>query len=96
MAEAGEWFEPLGGRVEGLMVLSRADAEDAGAAAVLRAGPVHLPERQFAHAPAQRAEELPGVGGAARRRGGDGAVVVGSSGAAMALTDPMVDARGGG
>ena len=27
---------------------------------------------------------------------GDGAVVVGSSGAAMALTDPMVDARGGG
>ena len=26
----------------------------------------------------------------------DGAVVVGSSGAAMALTDPMVDARGGG
>ena len=26
----------------------------------------------------------------------EGAVVVGSSGAAMALTDPMVDARGGG
>src|SRR5271163_2833013 len=36
VAEAGEWFGPLGGRVEGLMVLSRADAEDAGAAAVLR------------------------------------------------------------
>ena len=36
-----------------------------------------------------------GVGGA-RRAWQEGAVVVGSSGAAMALTDPMVDARGGG
>ena len=34
---AGEWFAPLGGRVEGLMVLARADAEDQGAAAVMRA-----------------------------------------------------------
>jgi cyanophycinase len=33
---AGEWFEHLGATVEGLMVLSRADAEDAGAAAVVR------------------------------------------------------------
>ena len=30
VVEAGEWFAPLGGRVEGLMVLSRADAEDTG------------------------------------------------------------------
>jgi cyanophycinase len=36
VVEAGEWFAPLGGRVEGLMVLSRADAEDSGAAAVLQ------------------------------------------------------------
>ena len=33
---AGTWFETLGARVEGLMVLSRADAEDEGAAAVVR------------------------------------------------------------
>ena len=26
--QAGTWFEPLGGQVEGLMVVSRADAED--------------------------------------------------------------------
>ena len=36
VVRAGEWFDPLGGRVEGLMVLARADAEDAGAAAVMR------------------------------------------------------------
>src|ERR1700678_1676601 len=28
VVRAGEWFDPLGGRVEGLMVVSRADAED--------------------------------------------------------------------
>ncbi|MGH8995723.1 MAG: hypothetical protein ACRDYB_06795, partial [Acidimicrobiales bacterium] len=33
---AGEWFSRWDGEVEGLMVLSRADAEDPGAAAVVR------------------------------------------------------------
>ncbi len=95
VVQAGEWFASLGAQVEGLMVLARSDAEDAGAAAVMRAGPADLPGRQLAHAHPQRAEELEGVERAGRclarrRRGG------GSSGAAMALTDPMVDARGGG
>ena len=35
--EAAEWFEPLGGQVEGLMVLDRASANDPGMAAVVRA-----------------------------------------------------------
>ncbi|HEX3981920.1 MAG TPA: Type 1 glutamine amidotransferase-like domain-containing protein, partial [Acidimicrobiales bacterium] len=37
VVRAAEWFAGLGGQVEGLMVLSRADAVDAGAAAVMRA-----------------------------------------------------------
>ena len=36
VVRAGEWFETLGGQVEGLMVLARADAEDEGAAGVMR------------------------------------------------------------
>ena len=34
---AAEWFEPLGAQVEGLMVVDRASAEDAGMAAKLAA-----------------------------------------------------------
>jgi cyanophycinase len=95
VVEAGEWFAPLGGQVEGLMVLSRADAEDLGAAKVLEgarfiylcgSSPMHL--RSVLKGSAVW-EALCGAWRA-------GAVVVGSSGAAMALTDPMVDARGGG
>ncbi len=92
---AGEWFAPLGGQVEGLMVLSRADAEDRGAAAVMRAArfiylngssPMHI-RSVLKHS---------AVWDALVEAWSGGAVVVGSSGAAMALTDPMVDARGGG
>ena len=92
---AGEWFAGLGAQVEGLMVLSRADAEDAGAAAVVRrarfvylngSSPMHL-RSVLKHS---------AVWEALVEAWHDGAVVVGSSGAAMALTDPMVDARGGG
>jgi cyanophycinase len=95
VVRAGEWFAPLGGRVEGLMVLSRADAEDPGAAAVMRkasfvylagGSPMHL-RSVLKHSAVWKA--LVDAWQA-------GAVVVGSSGAAMALTDPMVDARGGG
>ncbi|HUD17574.1 MAG TPA: Type 1 glutamine amidotransferase-like domain-containing protein [Acidimicrobiales bacterium] len=95
VVEAGEWFAPLGGRVEGLMVLSRADAEDSGAAAVLQrsrfiylcgSSPMHL-RSVLKHSAVWEALVEAWQGGA---------VVVGSSGAAMALTDPMVDARGGG
>ncbi len=92
---AGEWFAPLGGQVEGLMVLSRADAEDKGAAAVVRSArfvylnggsPMHI-RSVLKHS---------AVWDALVEAWSSGAVVVGSSGAAMALTDPMVDARGGG
>ena len=92
---AAEWFASFGGQVEGLMVLSRADAEDAGAAAVMGAArfiylsgssPLHL-RSVLKNSPVWEAL-------VAAWRGG--AVVAASSGAAMALTDPMVDARGGG
>ncbi len=95
VVEAGAWFETLGGRVEGLMVLARADAEDEGAAAAVRrarfvylagSSPMHL-RSVLKHSRVWDALV------AAWR---DGAVVAGSSGAAMVLTDPMVDARGGG
>jgi cyanophycinase len=95
VVEAGEWFAPLGGQVEGLMVLSRADAEDPGAAKVIEgacfiylcgSSPMHL------RSVLKNSAVWEALCGAWR----GGAVVVGSSGAAMALTDPMVDARGGG
>ena len=95
VAKAGEWFAPLGGQVEGLMVLARPDAEDEGMAAVMRrarfiylagSSPMHL------RSVLKRSK----VWDALVAAWIDGAVVAGSSGAAMALTDPMVDARGGG
>jgi cyanophycinase len=95
VVKAGEWFASLGAKVEGLMVLARPDAEDDGAAEVMRrarfvylagSSPLHvrsvLKNSKVWHALLEAWE--------------DGAVVAGSSGAAMALTDPMVDARGGG
>jgi len=92
---AGEWFAPLGGRVEGLMVLSRSDAEDDGAAAVMRnARFVYLVGSSPMHVRSVLKNST--VWNALVEAWQGGAVVVGSSGAAMALTDPMVDARGGG
>ena len=95
VVRAGEWFEPLGGQVEGLMVLARADAEDDGAAGVMRkARLVYL----AGGSPMHLRSVLKGskVWTALVEAWQDGAVVVGSSAAAMAITDPMVDARGGG
>jgi cyanophycinase len=95
VVRAGEWFEQLGGQVEGLMVLSRADAEDAGAAAVIRkARLIYL----AGGSPMHLRSVLKGsrVWESLVEAWRDGAVVVGSSAAAMTLTDPMVDARGGG
>jgi cyanophycinase len=95
VARAGEWFGPLGAKVEGLMVLARPDAEDEAMAAIMRrsrfiylagSSPMHL------RSVLKNSKVWEALIGAF----GDGAVVVGSSGAAMALTDPMVDARGGG
>jgi cyanophycinase len=95
VVQAGEWFAPLGGQVEGLMVLSRADAEDPGAAAVMRGARfVYLSGSSPMHIRSVLKNSK--VWEALLEAWSHGAVIVGSSGAAMALTDPMVDARGGG
>jgi len=95
VVRAGEWFAPLGGQVEGLMVLSRADAENDGAADIMRrARLIYLAGSSPMHI--RSVLKKSAVWDALVAAWWGGAVVVGSSGAAMALTDPMVDARGGG
>ncbi|HLN16534.1 MAG TPA: Type 1 glutamine amidotransferase-like domain-containing protein [Acidimicrobiales bacterium] len=91
---AAEWFERLGARVEGLMVVGRADAEDDGAAAVVR-------KARFIYlgsgSPLHLRSVLKGskVWAALQAAWREGAVVAGASAGAMVLTDPMVDPRGG-
>jgi cyanophycinase len=95
VAQAGEWFAPLEARVEGLMVLSRGDAMDPGVASVLRSARfIYL----NGSSPMHLRSVLKGsrVWDALVAAWTDGAVVAATSGAAMVLTDPMVDARGGG
>jgi cyanophycinase len=95
VAQAAEWFAPLEARVEGLMVLSRADAMDPGVAAVLRnARFVYLNGSSPMHLRSVLKGSL--AWDALVAAWTDGAVVAATSGAAMVLTDPMVDARGGG
>lgn len=95
VVRAGEWFGSLGARVEGLMVLGRSDAEDGGAAAVMRAARlIYVAGSSPMHIRSVLKNSL--VWNALVDAWHEGAVVVGTSGAAMALTDPMVDARGGG
>jgi len=95
VARAGAWFEPLGGSVEGLMVLTRADAQNDGAADIMRrARMIYLAGSSPMHV--RSVLKHSAVWDALVAAWHDGAVVIGSSGAAMALTDPMVDARGGG
>lgn len=91
---AAEWFGRLGAEVEGLMVLSRADAEDDGAAEVVRAARfVYL----SGGSPLHLRSVLKGsrVFAALRAAWEEGAAVAGSGAGAMVLTDPMVDPRGG-
>jgi cyanophycinase len=91
---AANWFARLGARVEGLMVLGRADAEDPGAAeTVRRARFVYL----SGGSPLHLRSVLKGssVFDALRDAWSAGAVVAGSGAGAMVLTDPMVDPRGG-
>jgi cyanophycinase len=92
--EAAEWFAGLGGQVEGLMVLDRASANDAGMAAVVRGArfiylaggsPLHL--RSVLKGSATFDALVEAWQG--------GAVVAGAAAGAMVLTDPMVDPRGG-
>jgi cyanophycinase len=95
VVQAGEWFDTLDCRVQGLMVLARADAEDEGAAEVMRrARMIYLAGSSPMHLRSVLKNSR--VWEALLEAWRSGAVVVASSGAAMALTDPMVDARGGG
>lgn len=91
---AAQWFEALGAEVEGLMVLSRADAEDAGAADVLRqARFVYLSGGSPLHLRSVLKDSR--VFAALRQAWEAGAAVAGAGAGAMVLTDPMVDPRGG-
>jgi cyanophycinase len=92
--EAAEWFEPLGGQVEGLMIVDRESANDPGMAAIVRGArfvylaggsPLHLKSVLKGSATFE----------ALRTAWSEGAVVAGSAAGAMVLTDPMVDPRGG-
>lgn len=92
--EAAEWFETLGARVEGLMVVSRSDAEDPGMARVVgRHRFIYLSGGSPMHLRSVLKGSAVYDALVAAYRGG--AVVAGSSAGAMVLTDPMVDPRGG-
>ncbi len=92
--QAAEWFGPLGGQVEGLMVVDRASAEDPGmAATVAGARFIYLAGGSPLHLRA--ALKKSAVFGALQRAFAAGAVVAGAGAGAMVLTDPMVDPRGG-
>jgi len=94
VVRAAEWFGPLGGQVEGLMVVDRASAEDAGMAATMaKARFVYLSGGSPLHLRAVLKKSA--VFEALRRAYAAGAVVAGAGAGAMVLTDPMVDPRGG-
>jgi cyanophycinase len=91
---AAEWFEELGARVEGLMVVDRASAEDPGmAATVAKAEFIYLSGGSPLHlrAALKKSAVFDGI----RAAYAAGAVVAGAGAGAMVLTDPMVDPRGG-
>ena len=91
---AERYFEGLGAKARGLMVLNRRDAEDEANAAAVRAAkflylsggsPLHL---------RSVLKDSP-VWFALVAAWNEGAVLAGSSAGAMVLCDPMVDPRGG-
>jgi cyanophycinase len=91
---AGGWFGRIGAQVRGLMVLGRADAEDAGNAAVVRAARfIYLGGGSPLHLRSVLKDSK--VWAALVAAWHDGAVIAGSSAGAMVLGDPMVDPRGG-
>jgi len=91
---AASWFDGLGAKVRGLMVLRRPDAEDpANAAAVRESRFLYLSGGSPMHLRSVLKDSL--VWEALMGAWRDGAVLAGSSAGAMALCDPMVDPRGG-
>jgi cyanophycinase len=94
VAWATEYFAGLGGKVVGLMVLSRPDAADpANAAAVRAARFVYLGGGSPLHLRSVLKDSA--VWQALVGAWHDGAVLAGSSAGAMVLGDPMIDPRGG-
>jgi cyanophycinase len=94
VATAEAWFAGMGGKVRGLMVLSRPDAEDAANADVVRAARfVYLSGGSPLHLRSVLKDSV--VWEALVEAWTGGAVVAGSSAGAMVLCDPMVDPRGG-
>jgi len=91
---ATAWFAALGARVRGLMVLSRADAEDDdNALAVRDARFIYLADGSPMHVRSVLKQSK--VWHALDQAWEDGAVVAGSGAGAMILGDPMIDPRGG-
>jgi len=91
---ASRYFEALGGRVRGLMVLGRVDAEDdANAGAVRGARFIYLSGGSPLHLRSVLKDSK--VWQALEEAWHDGAVLAGSSAGAMVLGDPMIDPRGG-
>ena len=91
---ATSWFATLGATVRGLMVVSRADAEEEANAAVVRdARFIYLSGGSPLHLRSVLKQSV--VWQAVEDAWRSGAVVAGSSAGAMVLGDPMVDPRGG-
>lgn len=91
---AQRYFEGLGGKARGLMVLSRRDAEDeANATAVRESRFLYLSGGSPLHLRSVLKDSP--VWHALVAAWNDGAILAGSSAGAMVLCDPMVDPRGG-
>ena len=91
---ASRWFEGLGAKVSGLMVLRHAEANDEANAAVVRGARfLYLAGGSPMHLRSVLKDSL--VWSALLETWGEGAVIAGSSAGAMVLCDPMVDHRGG-
>lgn len=91
---ATRWFATFGGKVRGLMVLRRPDAEDeANVAAVRDARFIYLGGGSPLHLRSVL-KDTP-VWDALVAAWDGGAVLAGSSAGAMVLCDPMIDPRGG-
>jgi cyanophycinase len=91
---AKAWFSGLGARATGLMVLNRRDAEaDENVAAMRVARFVYLSDGSPLHL--RSVLKGSAVLAALREAWERGAVVAGAGAGAMALTDPMIDPRGG-
>lgn len=94
VAHATAYFEELGGRVRGLMVLGRSEAEDPACADVVRqARFVYIGGRSPMHLRSVLKDSR--LWQALVEAWRSGSVLAASSAGAMVLCDPMVDPRGG-